>query len=421
MKRLIFGLAFLSAAFLISSNDLDGRGGRGGGGGGGGGRGGAVGGGFSGGGSISRGGGLGSAGPSVSRPIAPSVGGGPVGGKVGGGGGRVPGVGSGPIGSKPGIGGPGKGPSAGQLQNFLDMSGPQGGPRAGTLPAGGPGAVADFFQKGPGPVRPATLPAGGTKIAGKGLPGTGLPGKGIPGAGLGKAGQLPAGRPSRIENRDQRTQQRQDRRNEIQNEFRDNHPRFDWAMDHPRWAAWRVNRPYRWATAAALTAWCGYGSSLYYNYGDNIYYQDDAVYSGGEAICSTEEYAASAETIVTSIPETKNPDWMPLGVFAVTQDGKASGPAPTLFVQLNVSKEGLIAGSLQNSADGTSQPLEGMVDKASQRAAWVVCGKSRPIMETGIFNLAKDTAPALVHFADGQTQQWLLVRMDEPKESAPKE
>jgi hypothetical protein len=37
-------------------------------------------------------------------------------------------------------------------------------------------------------------------------------------------------------------------------------------------------------------------------------------------------------------------------------------------------------------------------------------------METGIYNLTKDTAPALVHFADGQTQQWLLVRLDEPKE-----
>jgi hypothetical protein len=37
-------------------------------------------------------------------------------------------------------------------------------------------------------------------------------------------------------------------------------------------------------------------------------------------------------------------------------------------------------------------------------------------METGIFNLTKETAPALVHFADGTTQQWLLVRMDEPKD-----
>ena len=37
------------------------------------------------------------------------------------------------------------------------------------------------------------------------------------------------------------------------------------------------------------------------------------------------------------------------------------------------------------------------------------------ILETGISNLTKDTAPALVHFEDGQTQQWLLVRLEEPE------
>jgi hypothetical protein len=31
-----------------------------------------------------------------------------------------------------------------------------------------------------------------------------------------------------------------------------------------------------------------------------------------------------------------------------------------------------------------------------------------------IGNLAQDTTPALVHFPDGTTQQWLLVRMEEP-------
>ena len=31
------------------------------------------------------------------------------------------------------------------------------------------------------------------------------------------------------------------------------------------------------------------------------------------------------------------------------------------------------------------------------------------------FNLTKDTAPALMHFQDGTTQQRLLLRMEEPK------
>jgi hypothetical protein len=40
-------------------------------------------------------------------------------------------------------------------------------------------------------------------------------------------------------------------------------------------------------------------------------------------------------------------------------------------------------------------------------------------METGIANLTKDTSPALIHFPDGTTQQWLLVRMEQPKAAQP--
>ena len=39
-------------------------------------------------------------------------------------------------------------------------------------------------------------------------------------------------------------------------------------------------------------------------------------------------------------------------------------------------------------------------------------------METGIGNLTQDTTPVLVHYADGTTQQWLLVRMDPPPDTA---
>ncbi len=35
-------------------------------------------------------------------------------------------------------------------------------------------------------------------------------------------------------------------------------------------------------------------------------------------------------------------------------------------------------------------------------------------VENGVANLTKDEAPALLHFADGQTQQRLLVRLEEP-------
>ena len=147
-----------------------------------------------------------------------------------------------------------------------------------------------------------------------------------------------------------------------------------------------------------------------------MYYEGDSVYYGDQAVATAEEYTQQAEEIATSAPEVApdKAEWMPLGVFALTQDGQASGPDPTLFLQLAISKEGMIAGTLNNTATKPTQTIEGMADKASQRAAWTVAGKTRPIMETGIINLTEDTAPALIHFADGQTQQWLMVRLEEP-------
>ncbi len=90
---------------------------------------------------------------------------------------------------------------------------------------------------------------------------------------------------------------------------------------------------------------------------------------------------------------------------------------PTLFLQLAISKEGVISGTFKNTATGQVQTLEGMADKKSQRVAWGIAGQQRPIMEMGIANLTQDTSPALIHFADGQTQQWLMVRLPEPKQN----
>ena len=39
-------------------------------------------------------------------------------------------------------------------------------------------------------------------------------------------------------------------------------------------------------------------------------------------------------------------------------------------------------------------------------------------METGLGNLTQDTAGALVHFANGDTQRWLLARLKQPQQAA---
>lgn len=226
-------------------------------------------------------------------------------------------------------------------------------------------------------------------------------------------------RPDRIENRNEWQDNRQQRRDEVRNQVAENYPRFDFWKDHPNWAGWRFTNPYRWATWGAVAGWVGYGwtEPTYYSYGDNVYYQNDQVYYGDQAIASADAYAEQAQTLVASAPETpaQDTEWMPLGVFALTQDGQATGATPSIYIQLAISKQGVIAGTQKHASTGVVDELEGMADKKTQRVAWTIKGKQFPILETGIVGLTQDTTPALIHFADGQTQQWLLVRLPEPK------
>ncbi len=157
---------------------------------------------------------------------------------------------------------------------------------------------------------------------------------------------------------------------------------------------------------------------IYYDYGQTLYYEGDNVYYNDEIIATADEYAGQAQAIVASVPEDVNPDdvqWLPLGVFALTQkDGSVEDA--TLFMQLAISKEGIIAGTFQNTATDESKEVEGTIDEKTQRAAWGPVGEAWPIMETGIYNLSENEAGALVHFGEGDTQQWQMVRLDEPKE-----
>ncbi len=83
----------------------------------------------------------------------------------------------------------------------------------------------------------------------------------------------------------------------------------------------------------ALTGWFGWGdgySEVPYAYGDNVYYSNDQVYYGDQPVATAEDYANQAAAIADSAPENLNPqasEWLPLGVFAVTQDREATGPA----------------------------------------------------------------------------------------------
>ena len=68
----------------------------------------------------------------------------------------------------------------------------------------------------------------------------------------------------------------------------------------------------------------------------------------------------------------------------------------------------------QFTGSDSAQPVEGRVDKESQRAAWWIGINQNNILETGIYNLTKEETPVLVHFGNQRTQTWLLVRLEDP-------
>jgi hypothetical protein len=177
-----------------------------------------------------------------------------------------------------------------------------------------------------------------------------------------------------------------------------------------------------------VTGWIAYRWSqpVYYQYGSggNVYYEDNTVYVNGQEYGSAEQYYSDTNQVAESVPEltetqAEQLEWMPLGVFAITAEGVN---ASSMFLQLAVSKEGVIAGTFYNESTEVSHPVEGMIDEKTQRAVWKAADGSNPdlIMETGIYNLTQETAEVLVHFGPEQIQEALLVRLGESEQPQTK-
>ncbi len=187
-----------------------------------------------------------------------------------------------------------------------------------------------------------------------------------------------------------------------------------WHFNRRPWRHWW--RPAAWAGVTGWVAW-NWSQPIYYDYGGNVYYEDNTVYVDGQEAGSSEQYAEQMVQIASSVPEdidTEQVEWMSLGVFALVKEDQEE---PTMFLQLAVSKEGIIGGTYNNTITDSAQAVEGMVDEATQRAVWTIGDNKNTTLETGIYNLTQDETAVLVHFGAEQTQQWLLVRLEQPPET----
>jgi hypothetical protein len=188
-----------------------------------------------------------------------------------------------------------------------------------------------------------------------------------------------------------------------------------WLNYYPWWYWW--NRP----TWNACANWLPYGwnSGYYYDYGPggNVIYDSGQVMIDGDVVGTDAEYAELAADLSTVDPADLKAiapaDWMPLGTFSMAVREDEVDPARV--IQLAVSKNGLISGTIHNRSSGNTYTVQGRVDKETQRLAFTIGEDQHTVLETGIYNLTQDQTPVLCHFGASQTQTYLLARLPEPQ------
>lgn len=208
-----------------------------------------------------------------------------------------------------------------------------------------------------------------------------------------------------------------------------NYFNHDWWHDHP-WGWYNRYWGNDWAWGytgwGTLGGWWGMdvGSDpVYYDYGNNITYQNDQVYYGSQPLESSDAYYQQAQTLADSAPpaptapqsdqeQKKNVNNMkPLGVFALVSGDQDNS---SQLIQLAVDKKGFIHGTYFNEVTNESREVKGAVDKKNQRACFTIQGNSKVVYDTAIGNLLKSTSPILVHYSKSNTQQLMMVRLKNP-------
>ena len=154
-----------------------------------------------------------------------------------------------------------------------------------------------------------------------------------------------------------------------------------------------------------------------YDYGSNVTYQNNNVYVNGDDAGTSQQYYDSAENLASTGAQanaSQDANWLPLGVFALTKPDQTSSD---VTVQLAINKQGIIRGNYTENKTDKTQVIEGALDKKTQRVAFTIGDNKTEVIETGLYNLTKDEAQALVHFGADRTEQMLLVRLKKPNES----
>jgi hypothetical protein len=166
----------------------------------------------------------------------------------------------------------------------------------------------------------------------------------------------------------------------------------------------------------------GGGGGSYYSGGDTIIvdgHSQPAVAYAEEASAIADNYAPLSQQVATpsatplaeDVQAKVAADWMPLGIYAITEENSTADPIR--YVQLVISKSGAVGGELHDLSKDTTTPIQGAIDATTQRVAWKI-GDTDTTMETGLYNLTQAETPILVHEGVAHTKQLMMARIEDP-------
>lgn len=142
----------------------------------------------------------------------------------------------------------------------------------------------------------------------------------------------------------------------------------DWYAKHPQ--AWRPTQAstdwWQVASVATITAWLGQPVNAAGNAASDSAAVTTAGGVGDDGLQSVLVLPAGHDNQAAPASDA---DWLPLGVFAVAQQGTSQ---PQTYQQLAVDRKGGIKGTSYDAISGTSQPIEGTIDRGSSMASWTV-------------------------------------------------
>jgi hypothetical protein len=184
------------------------------------------------------------------------------------------------------------------------------------------------------------------------------------------------------------------------------------------------------ATYGGAAAWLGMSAANPYAYSypqtATVYTSDNGSSNGpanqiaDNAPTTMPNYVAQATQLagIGAANTPKDANFMPLGVFSLAPENEKDAHA---MVQLAVSKEGVVRGTYYDLEDDEALPVQGAVDKKTQRVAFTLGDDSKDVFETALSHLTDATGPLAIHSQDGKTTRWTLARFDKaPAETEEK-